>query len=76
MKTTRLILAFAAALSLGLAVFANVRTNASTQSTGKVSDELVTAPSGVDSNATGAKVANDCPDCGCLAAQAAAGTIS
>jgi len=76
MKTTRLILAFAAAVSLGLAVFANVRTNASAQSTIKASDELVTAPSGADSAATGIKVADDCPNCGCLADQASAGTVS
>ena len=62
MKTTRLILALAAALSLGLAVFANVRTHgsvtASTQST-IISDELVTAPTDVATAATGIKVAGD-----------------
>jgi hypothetical protein len=60
MKTTRLILALAAALSLGLAVFANVRTHsnatASTQST-IISDEVVTSRSDADSAATGTKVA-------------------
>jgi hypothetical protein len=61
MKTTRLILALAAALSLGLAVFANVRTNhnavTSTQST-IISDELVTAPTDVASAANGIKLAD------------------
>jgi hypothetical protein len=61
MKTTRLILAFAAALSLGLAVFANVRTHgsitASTQST-SISDELVTVPTDVATAANGTKVAD------------------
>ena len=57
MKTTRLILALAAALSLGLAVFANVRTNHNAVSTSTVTDELVT--SGTDNDATGVKVADD-----------------
>jgi|HubBroStandDraft_3_1064219.scaffolds.fasta_scaffold1256892_1 hypothetical protein len=52
MKTTRLLLIFAAALSLGLAVFANVRTNnrvaTSTQSTFKVADDLPPPPPGDD----------------------------
>ena len=59
MKTTRLILAFAAALSLGLAVFANVRTHSSvipsTQSTIN-SDDLVTSLSDANSAANGIKV--------------------
>jgi hypothetical protein len=52
MKTTRLLLIFAAALSLGLAVFANVRTNnrvaTSTQSTFKVADNTFPPPPGDD----------------------------
>jgi hypothetical protein len=67
MKTTRLILALAAALSLGLAVFANVRTHgsvtASTQSM-IISNELVTSPSGADSAATGIKIVDDLGPCG------------
>src|SRR5882757_5729364 len=58
MKTTRFILAFAAALSLGLAVFANVRTHgnvtASTQSMINSDASL----SDADSAATGVKVAD------------------
>jgi len=65
MKTTRLILALAAALSLGLAVFANVHTNrsvtASTQST-IISDGLVTVPTDVAPAANGTKVADG--ECG------------
>ena len=76
MKTTRLILALAAALSLGLAVFANVRTNrnavASTQST-ITSDELATSPTDAASAAVGVKVAGD--TCGFSGADAAAAGI-
>jgi hypothetical protein len=61
MKTTRLILALAAALSLGLAVFANIRTNA-TQSTVKASDEIATATVDVTAAVSGTPVAED----GCL----------
>ena len=73
MKTTRLILALAAALSLGLAVFANVRTNhnavTSTQSV-ITSDEVVTVSSGAQSAANGIKVTygNSCPFAGQSAA--------
>jgi hypothetical protein len=62
MKTTRLLLALAAALSLGLAVFANVHAGTSTPSTVKASDELATEPSGADSAASGVQVALF-PDC-------------
>jgi hypothetical protein len=68
MKTTRLILALAAALSLGLAVFANVRTHGSvTVSTQSIitSDELATSSSDADVAVTGIKVAAD-GDPGCL----------
>jgi len=60
MKTTRLILAFAAALSLGLAVFANVRANHNAVASDQApinSDESVT--SDADAVATGIPVAND-----------------
>jgi biotin operon repressor len=73
MKTTRLILALAAALSLGLAVFANVRSNlanSSTQSITKVSDDLVDSPSGAAVSVTGIKIADDL---GCLTSQPVTG---
>jgi hypothetical protein len=61
MKTTRLILAIAAALSLGLAVFANVRAKASASSTVNA-DELITSSFNVDAVTTGTPVADDnCP---------------
>jgi hypothetical protein len=65
MKTTRLILALAAALSLGLAVFANVRTHGNVTAcipSITTSAEPATASSDVDIIATGVKVAGpwDC----------------
>ena len=67
MKTTRILLAFAAALSLGLAVFANVRANHNvvtpTQSTSNATDELATEPSGADNAAASVKIAWDGVDC-------------
>ncbi|HWZ94057.1 MAG TPA: hypothetical protein VNW30_02590 [Opitutaceae bacterium] len=65
MKTTRILLAFAAALSLGLAVFANVRTHGNvTASIPSVttSDEPATAYPNADIIVTGVKVASpwDC----------------
>jgi len=61
MKTTRLILALAAALSLGLAVFANVHAKASASSTVN-SDELITSSFNVDAVTSGTPVADSsCP---------------
>ncbi len=57
MKTTRLLLAFAAALSLGLAVFAGVRpintVATSTHSTFKVGDNVPDNPPGDDDDDSG-----------------------
>jgi uncharacterized low-complexity protein len=73
MKTTRLILAFAAALSLGLAVFANVLThNKVTASTQSVINSDA-ALSGADSAANGIKVADG--ECLTAPGQAAANGI-
>jgi hypothetical protein len=60
MKTTRLILAFAAALSLGLAVFANIRADHNAVASDQApinSDELVTSDAGAV--VTGTPVADD-----------------
>jgi hypothetical protein len=75
MKTTRLILALAAALSLGLAVFANVRTHgnvtASTQSMINSDASL----SDADSAASGIKVSDDSGGCGFSGAHSAVSGI-
>jgi len=74
MKTTRLILAFAAALSLGLAVFANVRTHSNVTAPTQSMINSDASLSDADSAANGIKVA----DGNCLTApgQSAANGIN